>query len=51
VIACAVVGKANVIVSGDRDLLALEHIGGILIQSAAQFLEKLWRVDRVRGTG
>ena len=38
VIACAVVGEADVIVSGDRDLLALERAGRILIQSATQFL-------------
>lgn len=41
VIACAVAGEANVIVSGDRDLLALEQVGEIAIQSAAQFLEML----------
>jgi len=41
VIACAVVGEADVIVSGDRDLLALERVGRIFIQSAAQFLEML----------
>jgi putative PIN family toxin of toxin-antitoxin system len=41
VIACAVVGEADVIVSGDRDLLALERVGRILIQSATQFLEML----------
>ncbi len=38
VIACAVVGEADVIVSGDRHLLALEQVGRILIQSATQFL-------------
>ena len=41
VIACAVVGEADVIASGDRDLLALERVGRIFIQSAAQFLEML----------
>lgn len=41
VIACAVVGGADVIVSGDSDLLALKQVGKILIRSAAQFLEIL----------
>ena len=41
VIACAVVGKADVIVSGDRDLLELEQVGRIAIRSATQFLEIL----------
>ena len=35
VIACAVVGQADVIVSGDRDLLALEQVGRIPVLSAA----------------
>jgi len=38
VIACAVVGRADVIVSGDRDLLDLEQVGEIPILTAAQFL-------------
>jgi uncharacterized protein len=41
VIACAVVGEADVIVSVDEDLLALEQVDGILILSATQFLEML----------
>jgi predicted nucleic acid-binding protein len=41
VIACAVVGEANVIVSGDDDLLVLGRVGGIPILTAAQFLEML----------
>jgi putative PIN family toxin of toxin-antitoxin system len=41
VIACAVVGEADVIVSGDDDLLALERVGGIPVLSAAQLLEML----------
>lgn len=49
VIACAVVGQADVIVSGDRDLLALEQVGRIPVLSAAQFLEMLeqsgWQWD------
>ena len=40
-IACAVVGEADVIVSGDNDLLALERVGDIPILTAAQFLEIL----------
>ncbi len=40
VIACAVVGEADLIVSGDDDLLALERVGGSPIVTAAQFLEK-----------
>jgi putative PIN family toxin of toxin-antitoxin system len=39
VIACAVAGRADVIVSGDRDLLVLKQVGDIPILSAAQFLE------------
>ena len=41
VIACAVVGEADLIVSGDDDLLALEQVGGMPIVSATQFLEVL----------
>ena len=44
VIACAIVGEADVIVSGGEDLLALEQVGGIPILTAAQFLEMLERV-------
>jgi len=40
-IACAVVGGAEVIVSGDQDLCTLERVGGIAILTAAQFLEVL----------
>ena len=40
-IACAVVGEADVIVSGDDDLLSLERVGGIPILTATQFLDKL----------
>ena len=50
VIACAVAGKADVIVSGDCDLLALERVGEIPILSAAQFLTYLKeRGPRVMG--
>ncbi len=41
VIACAVVGRADVIVSGDRHQLELQSVGGIPILTAAQFLERL----------
>lgn len=43
VIACAVVGRVDGIVSGDRDLLDLREVGGIPILTAAQFLE--WMED------
>jgi predicted nucleic acid-binding protein len=45
VIACAVVGEADVIVSGDNDLLALERVRDIPILTAAQFLEMLEQGD------
>ena len=41
VIACAVIGEADYVVSGDRDLLSLECVGEIPILSAAQFLATL----------
>jgi predicted nucleic acid-binding protein len=41
VIACAVVREADFIVSGDRDLLALERVGQIPVLSAAQLLATL----------
>ncbi len=41
VIACAVIGGADLIISGDKDLLVLEQIGGINILSPAQFLKML----------
>lgn len=37
VIACAVVGRADVIVSGDKDLLTLKQVGRIPILTAAEF--------------
>ena len=45
VIACAVAGEADVIVSGDEDLLALERVGDIPILTVAQFLELLEQDD------
>ena len=41
VIACAVAGAAELIISGDHDLLALQRVRGIAILTAAQFLEML----------
>ncbi len=41
VIACAIAGCADVIVSGDRDLLDLTSVGNIPILSARQFLARL----------
>ena len=41
VIACAVAGQADVIVSGDQDLLVLERVGDIPILSATAFLDLL----------
>jgi putative PIN family toxin of toxin-antitoxin system len=41
VVACAVVGRADVIVSGDKDLLHLGQVGSIRILTAAEFLEQL----------
>jgi putative PIN family toxin of toxin-antitoxin system len=41
VIACAVAGKADVIITGDQDLLALERVGRILIWSPTQLVEAL----------
>lgn len=41
VIACAVVGRADVIVSGDKDLLTLRQVGRIPILTATEFLESL----------
>mgnify|MGYP006288915075 CR=1 FL=1 len=40
-IACAVAGDADVIVSGDHDLLDLERVGDIPILTAAAFLDLL----------
>jgi putative PIN family toxin of toxin-antitoxin system len=41
IVACGVVGGADVIVSGDRDLLDLEQVGDVPILSAHQFLARL----------
>ncbi len=39
VVECAVVGKADYIVSGDKHLLALKQYGSIAIVKAAEFLK------------
>ena len=41
VIVCAVIGRADVIVSGDKDLLHLGRVGVIPILTAAGFLAQL----------
>ena len=41
VLACAVAAQAEVIVSGDRDLLALESYEGIPIITAAQLMARI----------
>lgn len=43
VLACAVVGGADVIVSGDDDLLVLDRVSDISILSAAEFLARIER--------
>jgi uncharacterized protein len=41
VLACAAGGKADFIISGDKDLLTLGAYGGISILDSAHFLERL----------
>jgi putative PIN family toxin of toxin-antitoxin system len=45
VIACAVAGEADVIVSGDDDLLALARVRDIPIQSPAELLMRIEREE------
>jgi putative PIN family toxin of toxin-antitoxin system len=45
VIACAMIGRADVIASGDRDLLQLGQVGDIPILTAAEFLAQLERIS------
>lgn len=45
VLACAVSGKAEVIVSGDDDLLRLKTFSGIPFMKPAEFLENLKQND------
>lgn len=51
VIACAIAGGANVIVSGDHDLLALGKVGNLPILSATQFLAQIERVEDAPDAG
>jgi putative PIN family toxin of toxin-antitoxin system len=41
VIACAVIGRADAIVSGDQDLLKLGRVGDIPVLTAAEFLAQV----------
>lgn len=41
VIACAVVSRADAIISGDKDLLVLKQVGRIPVLTAAEFLEQV----------
>ncbi|MBN2392310.1 MAG: putative toxin-antitoxin system toxin component, PIN family [Anaerolineae bacterium] len=41
VIACAVVGRADVIISGDKDLLTLKQVGQVAVLTATEFLEQI----------
>jgi len=45
-IACAVAGGADVIVSGDDDLLVLEHVGEIPILPAVELLTRIETEER-----
>jgi putative PIN family toxin of toxin-antitoxin system len=45
VIACAVAGRADVIVSGDQDLLVLKQVGDVPILSASQFLKLVEQLE------
>jgi predicted nucleic acid-binding protein len=45
VIACAVAGEADVIVSGDADLLTLERVRDILVLSPAEMLMRIERKE------
>jgi putative PIN family toxin of toxin-antitoxin system len=46
VIACAVVGDADVIVSGDDDLLVLDRVGEVAVLSPAQLLARIEGQER-----
>lgn len=43
ILECALTGRANYIVSGDQDLLALRRVGRVKIVSSSEFLEKYRR--------
>lgn len=49
VIACAVAGGADVIVSGDHDLLSLGRVADIPVLSAAEFLARMERQEGQEG--
>lgn len=40
---CAVAGKADVLISGDKELLALGHYRSVRIQTSSRFLENFYR--------
>ena len=40
---CAVAGKANVVIAGDKELLAIRHYRGIRVQTSARFLATFGR--------
>ena len=46
IIACAVVGGAEVIVSGDDDLLVLDRVGEVVVLSPAQLLARIEGQER-----
>jgi putative PIN family toxin of toxin-antitoxin system len=46
VIACAVVGDADVIVSGDDDLLVLDRVGEVVVLPPAQLLARIEGQER-----
>lgn len=46
IIACAVVGGAEVIVSGDDDLLVLDRVGEVVVVSPAQLLARIEGQER-----
>jgi predicted nucleic acid-binding protein len=46
VLECAVTGKADVIVTGDLDLLSLREYEGISIIQVAEFLDLIGASDR-----
>jgi putative PIN family toxin of toxin-antitoxin system len=50
IIACAVAGDADVIVSGDEDLLGLEWVRDISILSPAELLRRMEKRDTESGT-
>ncbi len=47
VIACAIAARAELIVSGDRDLLDLDHAHGIPILDASAAVERISRLEKM----